>query len=211
VAAALPEGGLGLVWAQARARADDGAPVGLIGRGGTLAWHVPEDLAHFREVTWGSPVVMGRATWESLPARFRPLPGRDNIVLTRSRSWSDDGALVANDLAEVLSLLGGRSGWGIGGAQVYAALVGVADVLEVTEIDLDLGPVQPGDALAPQIPAAFSRVDDGHDAHAAIDDARGAGTASDVARDAGTASEDGWLTSSTGVRYRFSTFVRSEQ
>src|SRR5690606_33122509 len=111
VAVALPEGGLGLVWAQARAQADDGAPVGLIGRGGTLAWHVPEDLAHFREVTWGSPVVMGRATWESLPPRFRPLPGRDNIVLTRSRTWSDDGALVANDLAEVLSYLGGRSGW----------------------------------------------------------------------------------------------------
>jgi len=188
VVAALPEGGLGLVWAQARAVADDGAPVALIGRGGTLAWHVPEDLAHFREVTWGSPVIMGRATWESLPPRFRPLPGRDNIVLTRSRSWSDDGALVAHDLEEVWSLLAGRTGWGIGGAQVYAALVGVADVLEVTEIDLDLGPVQHGDALAPPIPAGFSRIAGSGDAETA---------------------DDGWLTSSTGVRYRFASYVRS--
>jgi len=177
--AALGEGGLGLVWAQARAVADDGAPVALIGRGGTLAWHVPEDLAHFREVTWGSPVIMGRATWESLPPRFRPLPGRDNVVLTRSRTWSDDGALVAHDLAEVRGLLGRRSAWGIGGAQVYAALLGVADLLEITEVDLDLGPVQHGDALAPAVGPGFVR-----------------------------AAEGEWLTSSTGVRYRFTTYVR---
>ena len=77
MAVQLPEGGLGLIWAQARAQDADGGQAAIIGRGGTLAWDVPEDRAHFREVTWGAPVVMGRATWESLPPRFRPLPGRD--------------------------------------------------------------------------------------------------------------------------------------
>lgn len=179
MAAVLPPGGLGLIWAQARVLHPDGTPAALIGRGGTLAWHVPEDLAHFREVTWGAPVVMGRATWESLPPRFRPLPGRDNVVLTRSRTWSDEGALVANDLEEVRALLGGRAAWGIGGAQVYAALLGVADVLEVTEVDLDLGAVRPGDALAPEVGPGFVRIEEGP-----------------------------WLESATGVRYRFTTWVR---
>src|SRR5690606_4630649 len=175
----LPEGGLGLVWAQARATTPGGASVGLIGRGGTLAWHVPEDLAHFREVTWGAPVIMGRATWDSLPPRFRPLPGRDNIVLTRQRSWSDEGALVAHDLEQVRSLLKRRPAWGIGGGQVYAALLGIADVLEITEVDLDLGPVQDGDALATAVGPDLVMTNEGE-----------------------------WRTSSTGVRYRFTTFVR---
>lgn len=176
----LPAGGLGLVWAQARATTPDGATVGIIGRDGTLAWHVPEDLAHFREVTWGAPVLMGRATWDSLPPRFRPLPGRENIVLTRSRTWADDGALVAHDLDEARALLAGRAAWGIGGAQVYASLLPHADVVELTEIDLHLGPVRDGDALAPELDARFEPV----------------------------TGESEWRTSSTGVRYRFSTYVR---
>lgn len=179
MAVELPEGGLGLIWAQARAQGADGAQAAIIGRGGTLAWHVPEDLAHFREVTWGAPVIMGRATWDSLPPRFRPLPGRDNIVLTRQRSWSDGGALVAHDLEQVRSLLERRPAWGIGGGQVYAALLGMAEVLEITEVDLDLGPVQDGDALAPAVGPDFEQTHEGE-----------------------------WRTSSTGVRYRFTTFVR---
>ena len=69
---------LGLVWAQARG--------GVIGKDGGMPWHVPEDLAHFKAVTSGHPVIMGRRTWESFPARFRPLPGRRNIVVTGSPS-----------------------------------------------------------------------------------------------------------------------------
>ncbi len=70
------------------ARADNG----VIGREGTMPWHLPEDLARFRALTQGHPVVMGRKTWDSLPARFRPLPGRRNIVLTRQQSWQAPGA-----------------------------------------------------------------------------------------------------------------------
>ena len=71
---------------------------GAIGNAGGLLWHLPEDLAHFRRTTMGCPVVMGRKTWESLPDRFRPLPGRLNIVVTRQRGWRAEGASVAHDL-----------------------------------------------------------------------------------------------------------------
>ena len=72
---------------------------GVIGRDGGLPWRLPEDLAHFREVTMGHPVVMGRRTWESLPERFRPLPGRRNVVVTRSSDWNAEGAERAGSLA----------------------------------------------------------------------------------------------------------------
>ena len=70
---------LGLIYARARN--------GVIGKGGTLPWHLPEDLAHFKRLTMGCPVIMGRKTWDSLPPKFRPLPGRENVVLTRDAEW----------------------------------------------------------------------------------------------------------------------------
>ena len=87
---------LGLIWAQARG--------GVIGKDGGMPWHVPEDLAHFREVTTGAPVIMGRRTWESFPSRFRPLPGRRNIVVTHSDSWANEGAERAPSLDAALEL-----------------------------------------------------------------------------------------------------------
>ena len=75
---------LNLIFARARN--------GVIGKDNTLPWHLPEDLAHFKQTTLGQPVVMGRKTWESLPPKFRPLPGRTNIVVTRQRDWKSDGA-----------------------------------------------------------------------------------------------------------------------
>ncbi|MDQ2624062.1 MAG: dihydrofolate reductase [Actinomycetota bacterium] len=201
MAATPPAGGLGLVWAQGRATAADGSPVAIIGRGGTLAWDVPEDRAHFREVTWGSPIIMGRATWDSLPARFRPLPGRDNIVLTRSRTWSDDGALVAHGLEEARAMLGGRTAWGIGGGGVYSSLLPHADVVELTEIDLDLGPVQPGDALAPELGPEFVL--------ATIDERTVADVVPAGTGEPAETAVDGWRSSETGVRYRFRTYVRT--
>lgn len=87
---------VGLVWAEARG--------GAIGRGGTMPWHLPEDLAHFKAVTLGAPVVMGRRTWESLPERFRPLPGRENVVVTRDPSFAAEGARVAASLEAALAL-----------------------------------------------------------------------------------------------------------
>ena len=77
----------------------------VIGRGNELVWHDPADARHFRSSTMGCPVIMGRRTWESLPARFRPLPGRRNVVVTRQTDWSDAGAEVAHSLDEALARL----------------------------------------------------------------------------------------------------------
>ncbi|MFF2832937.1 dihydrofolate reductase [Cellulosimicrobium cellulans] len=190
---------LGLVWAQARDAT--GRPV--IGAGGTMPWHLPEDLAHFRRVTSGHPVVMGRRTWDSLPPRFRPLPGRVNVVVTRQPGWSPgdesprvgasggaapDGGRppeqagapvrVAGSVEEALAAAreaardtGSGEVWVMGGAQLYAATIALADRCVVTEIDV----VVEGDTFAPEIP-------DGWAAHAGD-----------------------WATSSTGLRYRFLT------
>ena len=76
----------------------------VIGRGGELVWRESADQQHFRCVTLGCPVIMGRKTWDSLPARFRPLPGRRNIVVTRNAGWHGEGAERAGSLAEALRL-----------------------------------------------------------------------------------------------------------
>lgn len=119
---------------------------GVIGRNGTLPWHLPEDLAHFKRTTLGCPVIMGRKTWDSLPPRFRPLPGRTNVVVTRQSDWKAEGACPATDLAAALALSGNaRDVWVIGGAQLYALALPVATSVVVTEIDLEVD----GDAFAP--------------------------------------------------------------
>lgn len=139
-----------LIWAQDRA--------GAIGRANTIPWRVPEDMARFREITGGQPVVMGRKTWESLPARFRPLPGRRNVVITRSASYVADGAEVVNGLAEALELVG-EAAVVIGGGQIYTAAIDVATHLRVTEIDML---VEGADAFAPEIdPYAWDSADNG--------------------------------------------------
>ena len=161
---------LGLVWAEARGR--------VIGRDGGMPWSVPEDLAHFREVTLGAPVIMGRRTWESFPARFRPLPGRRNIVVTGSDSWQADGAERAGSLDAALDLVREvPAAWVIGGARLFAEAIGRADVLEVTELDLEVD----GDTFAPERPGW------------------------NVAR---IEPQEGWSVSRTGVPYRFLTLVR---
>jgi dihydrofolate reductase len=133
---------IGLIWAQ--------AANGVIGRDNAIPWHVPEDMKHFRTVTAGSTVLMGRRTWESLPPRFRPLPGRRNLVLTRSATWSDAGAEVVHSLDDALA----GDVWVIGGADVYAAALTRADVLEVTELHDPFD----GDVHAPAIDPSW-RVD----------------------------------------------------
>jgi len=123
---------------------------GVIGRDGGLPWHLAADMQHFREVTRESPVIMGRRTWDSLSPRYKPLPGRSNIVVTRRAGWSADGAQVAPSLATALRLaqlrLGGsRRVFVIGGAQLYREAMPLADVLELTEVQADV----PGDAHFP--------------------------------------------------------------
>ncbi len=112
---------------------------GVIGRDGGLPWRLPEDMAHFREVTIGHPVVMGRRTWESLPDRFRPLPGRRNVVLTRDPGWTADGAERSGSLEDALRLLAGESRVSvIGGGELFEAALPLADELLLTEIDLEV-------------------------------------------------------------------------
>ena len=136
--------GVALIWAQARD--------GVIGAGGGLPWHLPEDLKLFRERTTGSTVVMGRRTWESLPERFRPLPGRTNVVLTSDPGWAADGAHRAGSVAEVLEQHDPL--WVIGGGAVYAEFLPYADRLVVTDVDLEID----GDTWAPPIGPEWRRV-----------------------------------------------------
>ena len=125
---------------------------GVIGHNNTLPWHLPEDLAHFKQTTLGQPVVMGRKTWESLPPKFRPLPGRTNIVVTRQADWQAEGAVVAHSIEEAIQHCPSDAKvWVIGGAEVYAQAMPLATRAVVTEIDADFE----GDAFAPQFDSAW--------------------------------------------------------
>ncbi|OBG13186.1 dihydrofolate reductase [Mycolicibacterium celeriflavum] len=128
---------VGLIWAQSTS--------GVIGRGGGIPWRLPEDQARFKDLTMGQAVVMGRLTWESLPAKVRPLPGRRNVVLTHRPDYVADGADVVASLEDALT---DASVWVIGGAQIYAAALPIATRCEVTEIEIDL-PRQDADVMAP--------------------------------------------------------------
>jgi dihydrofolate reductase len=123
---------------------------GVIGRGGVLPWHLGADMAHFRDLTRGCPVIMGRRTWDSLSPRYRPLPGRANIVVSRRAGWTAEGAQVAPSLQAALRLArlrldASRRVFVIGGAQLYREAMPSADVLELTEVRADVE----GDILFP--------------------------------------------------------------
>ncbi|BBZ34225.1 dihydrofolate reductase [Mycolicibacterium confluentis] len=156
---------LSLIWAQSTS--------GVIGRDNGIPWRLPEDQARFKELTLGHAVVMGRLTWESLPAKVRPLPGRRNVVVTRQADYMAEGADVVTSLQDAPL----DDAWVIGGAQIYAAALPLANRCEVTEIEIDL-----------------RREDD--DAVAPVLDDTWRGTAGD------------WLTSASGLRYRFLSYVR---
>lgn len=163
---------LGMIWAQAHGR--------VIGRDNDLPWHLPEDLRHFRRTTAGDAVVMGRLQWESLPERIRPLPGRRNVVLTRTPDYSAPGAEVVGDLEAALALVAGEDAWICGGAQVYEAALGHADLLVVTEIDHAVE----GDRYAPPI---------GPEWHVTEEDP----------------ADGGWHTAENGMRFRIRTYRRT--
>lgn len=126
---------IGVEWAQ--------SANGVIGRNGTLPWHLPEDMKHFRELTAGATVLMGRRTWESLPPRFRPLPGRRNLVLSRT---PQEGVETFPDLSQALAAVSGDV-WVMGGAAVYRAALPLADRIVVTEIR----ELFEGDTYAPDV------------------------------------------------------------
>jgi len=157
---------VGLIWAQSTS--------GVIGRDNGIPWRLPEDQARFKELTMGQTVVMGRLTWESLPAKVRPLPGRKNVVVTRQAEYVADGAVVVDRLDEAIS---SDESWVIGGEQIYALALPMANRCEVTEVEIDL-PREDGDAVAPVLDQSW------------------VGTVGD------------WLTSASGLRYRFNTYLR---
>lgn len=133
---------IGAIWAQGHG--------GVIGDGRGMPWHLPEDLRHFKEVTLGHPIIMGRRTWESLPVR--PLPGRPNhVISTREPGDWSDGAYVSKDLPDLRT-----DAWIIGGAQLYEATLDEVDVIERTLIDATFGVPTP--VHAPRIDDAFELV-----------------------------------------------------
>ncbi len=157
---------VGLIWAQSSS--------GVIGRDGGIPWHLPEDLVRFKDLTMGHTVVMGRRTWESLPAKVRPLPGRRNVVLTRQADYMAYGAAVVGDIDAALA----EETWVIGGSEIYHLALPAATRCEVTEVEIDLR-LEDDDALAPMLDESW------------------VGTSGD------------WQDSSSGLRYRFHTFVRA--
>ena len=135
---------------------------GVIGRDNGLVWHDPIDAKHFRTTTMGCPVIMGRKTWDSLPAKFRPLPGLRNLVVTRQPHWADTeaarGADVVFSLDAALAAIAQAEAprvFVMGGGELYAQALPHADVLELTEIDADLD----GDVRFPDWPRdAFEEI-----------------------------------------------------
>jgi dihydrofolate reductase len=137
---------IGLIWAQ--------SANGIIGRRGDIPWSLPEDLAHFRKITTGCAVVMGRRTWESLPPFSRPLSGRRNIVITSDPEYSAIGAETVRSLDAAIAAGSETELWVIGGAHVYATAIQLADRLEVTELRGNFS----GDTFAPAISPDFQLV-----------------------------------------------------
>jgi dihydrofolate reductase len=157
--------GLNLIWAQSTS--------GVIGRDNGIPWRVPEDMARFKDLTMDHTVIMGRVTWESLPAKFRPLPGRRNVVVSRQPGYPADGAEVVGSLEDAPL----DDAWVIGGSQIYGLALPLATRCEVTEVDTDLR-MEDEDALAPVLDEAWIGTE-GH-----------------------------WQDSSSGLRYRFFSYVR---
>lgn len=125
---------------------------GVIGRGGALPFHLPPDLARFKTLTLGKPVIMGRKTWESLPAKARPLPGRTNIIITRQPALVAQGATVVPSWPAALGAAGAAPEVCIiGGADIYALAMPHATRLEITE----LHEAVEGDTFFPPIPPTW--------------------------------------------------------
>ncbi|ARR52908.1 diacylglycerol kinase [Rhizorhabdus wittichii DC-6] len=134
---------------------------GVIGRDGDLPWRIPADLRHFKALTQGAPMLMGRKTFESLPGL---LPGRRHIILTRDRDWRAEGAEVAHSVDAAIALADADRLSVVGGAEIYALLLPRADRIELTEVD----DAPEGDTVVPAFDPAVWR-EDAREAHPAAD------------------------------------------
>lgn len=124
----------------------------VIGRGNRLPWHLPDDLRHFKRLTLGRPIIMGRRTWESLPGL---LPDRTHIVITRDAQYRADGAVVVHSLDEALAVAGGEEALVVGGAQLYGLALPRASRLYLTLVEAEVE----GDAFFPETdPAAWREI-----------------------------------------------------
>ena len=119
----------------------------VIGRNGRLPWNIPGDLHRFRDLTMGNAVIMGRVTYEEIG---RPLPGRMNIVVSRTRRYEGENLCTAASLAEAVALAGDRNAFVSGGARLFAEALPLVDVMYITEIDADV----PGDVFFPEFDAS---------------------------------------------------------
>ncbi|WP_241426350.1 dihydrofolate reductase [Geobacter benzoatilyticus] len=125
----------------------------VIGKDGAMPWHIPDDLARFKSITMGHPVIMGRKTFESLG---RPLPGRQNIVLTRREGYAPEGVTVARTLDEALELAGAaREVFICGGGEVYREVLPLAGRILLTVIH----DAYEGDTVFPEIPGDFQEME----------------------------------------------------
>ncbi len=120
---------------------------GVIGNEGGMPWHIPTDLRHFKQITKGRPMIMGRKTFDSLPGL---LPGRRHIVLTRDKTWTEDGAEVVHSVEEALKVANGPHVCVIGGAEIYKIFLPLADRIELTEIKMK----PKGDTMIPALDTA---------------------------------------------------------
>ena len=116
----------------------------VIGRDGKMPWHLPAELAYFKRITMGAPVIMGRKTFDSIG---RPLPGRRNIVITRNANWQHQGVETTSSLEAAITMTAGADAFVIGGATLYNEALALADRIYLTEIHADL----PGDTFFPQL------------------------------------------------------------
>lgn len=108
---------------------------GVIGAEGRIPWHIPADLRRFKQITMGAPMIMGRKTFDSLPGL---LPGRRHIVLTRDTKWDEEGAEAVHSVKDALKIANAPHVWVIGGAEIYARFLPIADRIELTEVQLDV-------------------------------------------------------------------------
>lgn len=171
------------VWAQAR----DATGEPVLGKDGGMPWHVPEDLAHFVRVTTPHPIIIGRATWDSIPPKFRPFANRFTIVLTRNETWEPEPASTperpvvrASTPEEALAIAREHATEGIiivgGGEQIFTLLEPHTTEYVVTELDIEVD----GDRRPPEITSDWQQAD-----------------------------ESDWHTSKNGIRYRFTTYRRA--
>ena len=215
---------IGMIWAQAHHR--------VIGKNGTMAWHLPPDIAMFKQTTSGHAVVMGRKTWESLAPQYRPLANRENYVLTRDTTYLAEGATVGHELAELLAQVEAENPekivWVMGGANVYTQALAYADVLVVTDVDLEIasGEIASETRTADHTAAnGATKSNDADESEDTSDVDSGESTSNNTPTDntatlafapdfgfdwrlLAASPNRGWHRSKQGIPYRFSVYVR---